>query len=456
MRKAGRGTLHVPHTNRPLRFLLINPTASEWRTDAGGNPSRRTRVFRFSMLSSLYVAAAMPAGVHTTIIDEDIEPIDFDVDADLIGISFMTFNAPRAYAIADRFRAERGIPVIFGGYHPTFLPEEAIQHADAICIGEAECNVPRMIEDFREGRMQRFYQNGLADLSGLPVPDRSLIRRAAYISADTVQATRGCPYHCTFCSIASFFDHTFRARPVEEVVAELGALGRFLMFMDDNIIADREYAKQLFTAMIPLRKRWFSQCGITIADDQELLRLARASGCRGLFIGLESLSQENLRAWRKNTNRARDYHRALQRIHEQGIAVYAGIVFGNDWDTPEVFDETLQFLIEAHVDALQATVLTPFPGTPLYEEMKREDRITDADWGHYDFKHVVFEPRNMSQTMLQEGHARVLNRFYAWPVMLKRLRRQLGYLRPETMLHASIPLNLSYRTRLHTNGIFVS
>jgi radical SAM superfamily enzyme YgiQ (UPF0313 family) len=121
-----------------------------------------------------------------------------------------------------------------------------------------------------------------------------------------------------------------------------------------------------------------------------------------------------------------------------------------------VFDETLQFLIEAHVDALQATVLTPFPGTPLYEEMKREDRITDADWGHYDFKHVVFEPRNMSQTMLQEGHARVLNRFYAWPVMLKRLRRQLGYLSPETMLHASIPLNLSYRTRLHTNGIFVS
>ncbi|MFC1544326.1 B12-binding domain-containing radical SAM protein [Gemmatimonadota bacterium] len=445
-----------PPTGRPLKFLLINPTASEWRTDGGRNPSRRTRVFRFSMLSSLYVAAAMPSGVGTTILDEDIEPIDFSADADLVGLSFMTFNAPRAYAIADRFRAERGIPVIFGGYHPSFLPEEALQHADAVCIGEAECNVPRMIEDFRSGKLAGLYRNGLADLSGLPVPDRTLIRRAAYISADTVQATRGCPYRCTFCSIASFFEHTFRARPVAEVIAELGPLGRFLMFMDDNIIADRDYAMELFAAMIPLRKRWFSQCGINIARDPELLRLAHASGCRGLFIGLESLSQENLKAWRKNSNRARDYHRALERIHEQGIAVYAGMVFGNDWDAPEVFDETMQFLVEARVDALQATILTPFPGTPLYEEMKAGGRLTDADWGHYDFKHVVFEPRNMSRAQLQEGHARVLNRFYAWPLLLKRLRRQLGYLCPETMLHASIPLNLSYRTRLHTNGVLVS
>jgi len=313
--------------------------------------------------------------------------------------------------------------------------------------------VPMMVEDFRAGSMRRFYRNRMADLNGLPVPDRSLLRKAAYISADTVQATRGCPYRCTFCSIASFFDHTFRARPVGEVIAELDTLGRFLMFMDDNIIADRDYATELFRAMIPLRKRWFSQCGIGIADDPELLRLARASGCRGLFIGLESLSQENLKAWRKNTNRARDYRRVLERIHQQGIAVYAGIVFGNDWDGPEVFDETLQFLVEARVDALQATILTPFPGTLLREEMEAAGRITDRDWGHYDFKHVVFEPRRISRTELQEGHARVLNRFYAWPTMLRRLRRQSGYLCPETMLRATIPLNLSYRTRLSVNGI---
>jgi radical SAM superfamily enzyme YgiQ (UPF0313 family) len=439
-------------SDRPIEFLLVNPTAEEWRTGDGSPPRRRTRVFRFSMLSSLYVAAAMPPGVHTTIVDEDVERLDLERPADLVGISFMTFNAPRAYHLADRFR-ERGRTVILGGFHPSFMPDEAIAHADAVCIGEAETSVPGLIADFRAGRLQPFYRGGLADLAGLPVPDRRLLRRGAYIEADAVQATRGCPHGCSFCSIAPFFDHTFRSRPVEEVAAELRPLGRFLMFMDDNIISDRAYARELFAALAPLGKRWFSQCGIGIARDPELLRLAWRSGCRGLFIGLESLSQENLRAWRKNTNRARDYHRDLERIHAAGIAVYAGIVFGHDFDGPEVFDATLQFLDEARVDALQATILTPFPGTALREEMVREGREVDTDWAHYDFKHVVFEPRGMSRRQLAEGHARVLERFYAWPAILRRWRRQLTYLCPETIVRASIPLNLSYRTRLRINGV---
>jgi radical SAM superfamily enzyme YgiQ (UPF0313 family) len=436
----------------PIDFLLINPTAEEWRAGEGRPPNRRTRVFRFSMLSSLSVAAAMPPEVRTRVVDEDVEPIDFDAPADLVGISLMTFNAPRAYTIADRFRA-RGIPVVLGGFHPTFLPEEAITHADAVCIGEAEPNLPALIADLRRGGLKPFYRGGPADLKGLGVPDRGLIRRGAYIQADAVQATRGCPHGCSFCSIASFFGHTFRTRPVEEVVAELRTLGRFLMFMDDNIATDRDYARELFAAMAPLGKRWFSQCGIGIARDPELLRLAWESGCRGLFIGLESLSQENLKAWHKNTNRACDYQRDLERIHAAGIAVYAGIVFGHDFDGQGVFDATLQFLDQARVDALQATILTPFPGTALREEMMREGRIMDSDWAHYDFKHVVFEPRGMSREALAAGHARVLDRFYAWPALLRRWRRQLAYLCPETILQATVPLNLSYRTRLRVNGV---
>ena len=437
-----------------IRFLMINPTASPWQVGSGRAPSRKTKIFRFSMLSSLYVAASMPSYVETHIVDEDVEAVDFDTDADLVGISFMTFNAPRAYEIADRFRREKGKPVIFGGYHPTFMPEEAIGHADAVCIGEAENNVPRMIEDFVEGRLKRFYKSDPVDLGRLPIPDRSLMRKSAYITPDALQATRGCPNRCKFCSVTAFFKHQFRTRPVTEVIEELKKLGSYVIFMDDNIIGDPAYAKELFAQMIPLKKRWFSQCSIRIAYDNELLRLAYASGCRGMFIGLESLSQDNLSDWNKNFNRARDYIWAIEKLHTTGIAVYAGVVFGMDGDTPDVFKKTLSFLHDADIDALQATILTPFPGTPLYGEMDRQGRIISRDWRTYDFCNVVFEPRNMSPEMLKNGHNWVLTKFYSQKSIVRRLFRASAYLSPWIILRGVGTLNMSYRSRLRAYGTF--
>ena len=437
---------------RKLKFLLINPTAPYWRVDRGKSPKKSTKMFRFSMLSSLTVAAAMPANVETRIIDEEVENIDYDTNADLIGISFMTFNAPRAYELGDKFRRELGKPVIFGGYHPTFLPNEAIQHADSVCIGEAENKVPHMIEDLMAGKLKPFYENGLAELGELRIPNRRLIRKSAYVIPDVIQATRGCPNKCKFCSITSFFKHKFRARPVEQVIEELKALRRDVMFLDDNIIADKEYAKELFAKMIPLRKCWFGQCGINFAYDDELLRLASASGCRGMFIGLESLSQDNLTDCGKNSNRACDYLRAIQRIHSQGIGVFAGIVFGMDGDQPDVFRNTIKFLQEARVDALQATVFTPFPGTQLHHEFESQGRITTKDWGQYDFKHVVFDPKHMSPRTLKDGHDWVLTQFYSQKAVLRRLWKAFGYLNPGIILRGLIPLNLSYRSRLRAEG----
>ena len=297
------------------------------------------------MLTSLAVAAALPPDVEVWIVDEEVEAIDFDARVDLVGISFMTFNAPRAYEIADKFRLQKGKTVIMGGFHPSFMPEEAIQHADSICIGEAESNLPQMISDFRAGALKRFYDNGLADLSQMRPIDRDLIPRGKYVWADTVQATRGCRNHCSFCSITSFFGNSFRARPVDQVISELRSLGRNIMFIDDNITTDPDYAKELFSRMIPLKKIWFSQCSVTIAANPELLSLAQRSGCRGFFIGLESLSQENLRHWGKDFNRASDYREAIGKLHSKGISVFAAIVFGNDWDTPKVFADTLRFLL---------------------------------------------------------------------------------------------------------------
>ena len=435
-----------------VRLLLINPTAPEWRVANGHGPRRGTKAFRFSMLPSLCVAAAMPSFVETRIVDEEVEPIDFDADADVIGISFMTYNAPRAYAIADEFR-ERGKAVIFGGCHPTFLPEEAKEHSDAICIGEAEPNVPAMMEDFVAGRLQPFYDRGPADLAGLPIPDRSLIRQSAYITPYAIQATRGCPNRCKFCTVTAFHRNRFRTRPVDEVIAELRLLGRNVIFMDDNLVADRDYAKELFAKMIPLKKRWGSQGSIDMASDDELLHLARASGCRGMFIGLESLSQENLRQSNKNFCQAKDYVRAIAKIHAMGIGVYAGIVLGMDGDTPEVFPRTLDFLYKAKVDALQVTVLTPFPGTPLFDELDGQGRIFDKDWAKYDFTHVVFEPRHMSPQTLQAGHDWVCRKFYALGPTLHRIRRACWLMGPAAALATAVPLNLGYRSRFRVNGV---
>lgn len=442
------------HSKKSIKFILINPTSPLWRVRTDQRPCN-ARVFRFSMLPSLYVAASMPSYVETQIIDEDIEPIDFDTDANLIGISFMTYNAPRAYKIADQFR-EKGKTVIFGGYHPTFMPQEAIQHADSICIGESENNVPDMIEDFIAGRLKPFYKSELVDLKGLPIPNRNLLHKREYITRNALQATRGCHHQCKFCSVASFNHYRIRIRPVDEVLDELKGLGSYVLFMDDNIALDREYAKVLFAGMIPLKKRWFSQCGIGIVEDDELLHLAARSGCRGLFIGFESLSQQSLSTWKKHCNRRRDYLEVVRKLHGVGIGIFAGFMFGSDEDGPNVFTNTLDFLLEANVEALQATRLTPFPGTPLFDEMDKDGRIFDKDWSHYDFFHVVFEPLNMNSETLDCGTAWLQRQFYSYKYITRRLGRALTYLSPTIIMGLILPVNLGYRYKLSAYGTFKS
>ena len=433
-----------------LRFLLIHPASSRARA-LRGRPRLTDRIFRQSVLPCLYVAAAAPPWVETRIVDEDAEPIDFDANADVVGLSFMTLSAPRAYEIAARFRA-RGLPVIMGGYHPSVVPADAVPHADAICVGDAENKMVRIMEDARRRQLQPIYDGPPPALSELPLLDRGQLDRRGRGPIDTILATRGCPQRCTFCSITTFHRHTFRTRPVAHVVEELRTLRRRVLFVDDNLTADRDYALELFAAIAPLGKRWYGQCSMSTARDDELLRRAAAAGCRGLFVGFESLSVPNLQAWRKGFNRPARYARAVQKLHDAGIAVFAGIVFGMDDDTPAVFPRTLGFLEAAGFDFVAANVLTPFPGTPLYDEMEADGRITDRDWANYDFNHVVFEPRRMSAETLLRGTHWVRARFYRRYAVARRLARSLGYLDLGTLLHALVPLNVGLRSRMARSG----
>ena len=314
--------------------------------------------------------------------------------------------------------------------------------------------MPIMIEDFRAGKLKPFYKSELVDLKELPRINRNLLHNRAYISINALQATRGCYHRCEFCSVASFNRYKIRTRPVNQVLDELKELGRVVLFMDDNIALDREYAKELFTRMIPLKKQWFSQCEIGIAEDDELMHLARRSGCRGLFIGFESLSQQSLSTWKKHCNRKKDYLELVRKIHRAGIGIFAAFVFGSDEDGPDVFANTLDFLLESNIEVLQSTRLTPFPGTPLFEKMSKEGRIFDKDWSHYDFFHVVHEPHKMNSETLHYGIAWLQKQFYSYKSITQRMGKALTYLSPNIIMRAMLPLNLGYRFKLSAYGAF--
>lgn len=435
---------------KTLKFQIICPAAAQFRVAAGQTASFRTRIFRFSMLSALSVAACAPDGVKAEVVDENVQAIDFDQDADLVGVSFMTFNAPRAYEIARRFR-ERGKTVLFGGYHPTLMPEEAAEHADAVCIGDAESNLPRMIEDYRNGRLQKFYRMPYPDFRGRHVKEE-LLRSRDYMWATVVQATRGCHHRCEFCSVSAFSEHAFKTKPIEEAVAEIRAGGRSrVLFIDDNLAADLEYVKALLRALVPLRIRWYSQIPFNVTRDRELLDLMQQSGCHGVFIGFESLVQESLAETGKGFNLAAEYRSGIAELHRRKIAVVAALVLGYDHDGLEVFERTVRFLENAQADALQLTVLTPFPGTPLFRRLEEEGRIRDRNWEHYDLGHVTFAPKKMTAAELEEGHDRILGWFYSWPQILRRLGRQALYLGVGEVGLLAL-LSWGYRLKIRKDG----
>ncbi|MDR3676215.1 MAG: radical SAM protein, partial [Acidobacteriota bacterium] len=359
--------------------------------------------------------------------------------ADLVAITFHTPSAPHAYALAARFR-QRGIPVALGGPHVTLMPDEAQAHADVIFVGEAESNWPQFMREFDAGRHSRRYCSiEPPTLEHAPMSRKDLFHRRDH-TGGVLFATRGCPHSCDFCTVAVMYQSRVRKRRVDAVAEEFGSFpGKVIILWDDNIASDIEYAKTLFRALAPHRKWWSSQASIHAAQDDEFLELAARSGCKQLFVGLESISQASVNEVRKGFNRVTDYVRAIERIHSHGIAVQAGIVFGFDSDKRAIFGETLDFLEAAGVQNATFNILTPFPGTRLYQRLEAEGRILTRDWSKYNGRaDVVFRPRQMTPEELLAGYQYANRRFYSWKSIGRRLSRS------PVQLSWTLPLNLAY------------
>ncbi len=429
-----------------MKLFLIAPSSGKWRS-IGRHWLFNGKTFRFSMLSLLSVAAETPDDVDIRIIDEQIEDIPWYEQPDLAGITCMTALSPRAYEIADRYR-RRGIPVVLGGMHPSFLSNEALRHADAVVIGEAEGIWQEVIQDAKEGKLRGIYQSKRsADLSNLKLPPNHLLKLGKY-STHAVQATRGCPHQCAFCAVSAFHHHEQHRRPIESIIQEVEKIpSRFFIFVDDNLTEDRDYVRELFKKLIPLNKLWITQSTLSITDDPELAELAAEAGCIGLFVGLESFSENNLGSVDKTCHRVDRYQKAIQLLHSYGIAVEAGIVFGFDGDDHRVFEKTLNILDGIEVDLIQASIFTPLPGTKQFNLM--QNRIIDRNWSHYDFHHVVFEPNRLSAEALQAGHDWVTYEFYRPRKISKRLLKHAARPRGLATLPYVAAVNFAYfgRTR---------
>jgi radical SAM superfamily enzyme YgiQ (UPF0313 family) len=380
-----------------------------------------------------------PSHIDVQLIDENIEKTDLEADADWVAISCMTASAPRAYVIADAFRA-RGIPVVMGGIHPTVMPDEAAMHADAVVVGEAEPVWRTILDDLAADRLKPRYENyGLANMDEVPFPRRDLLKGDRYLTVNVVQTARGCPNGCSFCSVTAISGKKYRFRPIPEVIAELKTLRGWVGFVDDNIVGYPKRAKALFEALIPLRIKWVGQGDLSMAKDPELMALAVRSGCQGMFVGLESVSQENLRATSKRPNVGLDMGAAIDKIHRAGIEIIGSFVLGLDGDTQDVFKRTADFAKKHKLAAAQFSVLTPFPGTVSRRELEEEGRIIDHDWSHYTMSNVAFKPKHMTAEELRAGQRATYSSFYSVQSILWRA----GTLRGKII--ARLLVNFSYR-----------
>lgn len=404
-----------------MRIALIVPSSALINADAKyalfwkqfTDVQSRQRVWSMPHLGLLTIAALTDPGHELAYLDENHAPLDFGQAYDVVAISPVAHQAERAYEIAEAFRAG-GAHVVLGGIHTTLLPEEAARHADTIFVGEGEGSWQAFLADFERGAPKPVYREpypGSVDLCRSPVPRYDLVQPGAYKTMP-VQATRGCPHHCEFCSTSELFGDKLRHKTVDQVKREIEAIravapATFVFFADDNLLLKRSFARGLLEAMVPLNVRWHAFTDISAAKDAELLELARASGCTQLLIGFESLSPANLagidrRSWK--LKQLPNYERAIETIQAHGIGVIGSFLVGLDEDGPDVFERIRDFVVNTNLYGVNITIQTPFPGTRLHARLAAERRITAPSWRYYTGFELTYAPKKMSAAELEDGY----------------------------------------------------
>jgi radical SAM superfamily enzyme YgiQ (UPF0313 family) len=430
-----------------MKILFVFPRISQGTIRYSDKGSWIIVLFGYPIITLPHLAAITPQHHEIKIIDENYENLDFNEPADLVGITCYTATAPRVYELADEFR-KHGRKVVLGGYHPTALPKEAKQHADSIVLGEAENTWPKLLQDAEKGRLKKFYgPDPDFDMDVIPPIRRDLIRHNPFAGA--LQSSRGCPNQCEFCAIASFCKHGVKHRPVKNVVEEIRQIpNRVFAFHDPSLTVNPEYTRKLLNELAKqnIHKGWVANGNANVLGkiDDEFLDLAYKAGCVEWFVGFESVSQKSLNGVKKIVNKVEDFKKMIKRVHKHGMTVQGGIIFGFDQDTPDIFDTTLEKMYEWELDAAEVNILTPYPGTPLFDRLEKEKRILTRDWARYNQVDVVFKPKNMTEKELLEGTRKVAKEFYALPkVFFRALRIFYISKRIEAVLPAGT--NFSFR-----------
>ncbi len=417
-----------------MRILLISPKSNF--------PDVTPGWLRIPELSLSIVAALTPPGHEVVMVEEEVASLPTNELWDVVGITTMTATAPRAYELASLFR-RNGSKVILGGIHASVMPDEAAQFADAVVIGEAEGIWPEVVRDAERNRLKKFYRNWKPDISQSPLPirkkKRSMLGIPPYVMP--IMFSRGCPNDCEFCCVHVVYGRRQRFIPVESIIEDIRRSNtKRIMFLDDNLGGNRSYAMQLFQALRPLKVQWLGQASVRFILDDELFYAAVQAGCKGLFIGVESIEKDVLKKMRKSLPRLELYEEAIRRCRAAGIIFHASLIFGMDEQTPRVFDHTIDFLVRNSVPSISPNILTPYPGTRLFDRLMREERILHTNWSYYDHTTVSFQPKNMSPEELAERYLDFREKIFSHSSIIHRFPAQL---RVKPLMY--LGMNLAYR-----------
>lgn len=369
------------------------------------------------------LAAYTPSSIKVELIEDYFDEIPWETDAEVIAITAQVMQHKRALEIAQRFKEQKKI-VVMGGFLPTQHPEEVSPFVDALCIGDGDLLWPQILKDIESEQLKKIYKaNHSVSLENLPVPRYDLIKKDRMVFYP-VQATRGCPFTCEYCSIIQFYNRTYRYRPIEDVIRDIKATqSKHIYFVDDNLMENVVYAKELFRRMKGLGVEWGTQVTINISKDIELLNLAYESGCRWAAIGIESITQDNLIKMSKDFNKVEKFKMAIETIQEAGIAVHALIVFGFPSDTKETFRNTVEFLRICAVAIAEFFIYTPYPATPTGQKDLEKGLIIDKNLNHYRETYVVFKHPHLTSQEIIDGYWSAFRQFYSFRNIFSRIHR---------------------------------